>query len=60
VVGLRAAGKQVRGADGGECDADRADGETLVGEADNVHGDGVGIGDERFARRAAYCCHAER
>ena len=27
----------------------KADGKTLVGEADDVHGDGVGVGAERFA-----------
>ncbi len=50
----RAAGEQVRGADRGQRHADRADGETLIGQADDVHGDGVGIGAERFAgeRRA--------
>ena len=47
----RAAGKQVRGADRGQRHADRADGEALVGEADDIHGDGVGIGGERFARQ---------
>ena len=48
----RAAGEQVRGADRGEMDADRADGEALIGAADHVHGDGVGIGGERFAAEA--------
>ena len=32
--------------------ADRADGEALIGAADHVHGDGVGIGGERFAAEA--------
>ena len=45
----REAGEQVRGLDGGEVHADRADGESLVGAAHHVHGDGVGIGGERFA-----------
>ena len=47
----RAAGEQMRGADRGECDTDRADGKTLIGEADHVHGDGVGVGGERLARQ---------
>ena len=46
----RAAGEQVRGANGGQRHTDRADGATLVGETDDVHGDGVRIGAERFAR----------
>jgi hypothetical protein len=44
-----AAGEQMRGADRGERDADRADGEARIGQADHVHGDGVGIGGERLA-----------
>ena len=45
----RAAGEQMGGADGGEMHADRADGQALIGAADDVHGDGVGIGGERLA-----------
>ena len=48
----RAAGEQMGGADRREVHADRADGEALVGAADHVHGDGVGIGGERFAAQA--------
>ena len=40
----------MRGADRGQGHADRADGATLVGETDDVHGNGVRIGAERFAR----------
>ena len=60
----RAPGEQVRGADRGEMDADRADGEALIGAAHHVHGDGVGIGGERFAaerwHQASNCRQAER
>ena len=49
----RQAGEQVGGADRREMHADRADGEALIGAADHVHGDGVGIGGERFAAEAA-------
>ena len=48
----RAAGEQMGGADRREMHADRADGEALIGAADDVHGDGVGIGGERFAAEA--------
>ena len=49
----REAGEQMRGLDRGEVDADRADGESLVGAAHHVHGDGVGIGGERLAAEVA-------
>ena len=49
----RQPGEQVRGADRREMHADRADGEALIGAADHVHGDGVGIGGERFAAERA-------
>jgi hypothetical protein len=39
----RHTGEQVRGADGGEADAQGADGAAVIGAADQVHGDGVGI-----------------
>ena len=44
-----AAGQQMRGADRRQRHPDRAHRAVLVGEADHVHGDGVGIGGERFA-----------
>ena len=50
----REAGEQMGGADRGEMHADRADGEALIGAADHVHGDGVGIGGERFAAEARH------
>jgi hypothetical protein len=50
----RAAGEQMGGADRREVHADRADGEPLDGTMHNVHGDGVGIGGERFAARLAH------
>ena len=46
------AGEQVGGTDRGEVHADRADGKALVGAAHHIHGDGVGIGGERFAAQA--------
>jgi hypothetical protein len=49
----RQPGEQVRGADRREMHPDRADGEALIGAADHVHGDGVGIGGERFAAERA-------
>ena len=54
----RQPGEQMGGADRGEMHADRADGEATVaragiGAADHVHGDGVGIGGERFAAERA-------
>ena len=48
-----AAGEQMRGADRRERDADRADREAGIGQADDMHGDGVGIGGERLAAQGA-------
>ena len=44
-----AAGEQMRGADRRQRDADRADREAGIGQADDMHGDGVGIGGKRLA-----------
>ena len=60
----RAVGEQARGADRGECHADRADRVARLGQADHVHGYGVGVGPERLAAKASapgvVLCQAER
>jgi hypothetical protein len=49
----RQPGEQMRGFDRREMDADRADGKPLVGAAHHIHGDGVGIGGQRFPAECA-------
>jgi hypothetical protein len=49
----RQPGQQVGGTDRREVHADRTDGEARIGTAHHVHGDGVGIGGERFATERA-------
>ena len=43
------AGQQMGGADGGEVNAQGADGDMIVGAFGGVHGDQVGVAGERFA-----------
>jgi hypothetical protein len=48
----RDTGEKMRGADGGEANPQGADGTAVIGAADQVQGDGIGIAGQRFAAEA--------